>query len=124
MKYKNFTITEKLGVKCFNQSGLFTQNHVKYKLYIRINDEIKEFPYQFNPNATRFEKWDGLNAVILDALAYCQTRDFTDFMKEFGYENKESALKVYRACESTYNFFVRCGMSEEDLIELREKLDK
>ncbi len=130
IKYKNFIITDVLKGVSKNQCDLFTREHVKHDLEIEIIDNlgnsfIFETTFQFNPKYYKFKKNDGLQAVILDALAFGNTRNYEDFCTCFGYEREEEkSYSIYRACEKAYNFFRIADLSLEDLNKLADLLDR
>ena len=129
MFYKNFILSDHLGGLCDNQSGLFTRGHEKHSLTITIKDEsgrkyTRRTCYQFNPNYTKFKDGDGLHAVVLDALSYYNSRNFTDFCLEYGYEESGRAKRAFNSCKSAFEFFNRAGLSADDLGQLSDLLDQ
>lgn len=130
MIYNNFTITDCLGGHAFNQSGLFTPEHEKFILTVKIknNKTGKKYTrntfYQYAPKYTSFKNGDGILAIVLDALAYSSTGNIDSFINEFGYEDRQKAAQAFYSCEKSYNFFINAGLQEEDLSAIQERLDR
>ena len=131
MIYKDFVLNDKLGKACANQSGNFTACHVRHWLKVEITDTntgkkyIKRTSYQFNPSATKYASGDGLLAVVSDAEAFASCPGFLDFCREFGYScDSIKARGVFRACKNSRDFFARAGLTDGDIYELRDILDK
>lgn len=117
-----FSITDKLGAICANQTGLFTPSHEKHHLKITItNTETGEqftrrTTYQYNPTATEYRNGDGALAVLLDAQAYADTIGFLDFCREFGYSpNAPKARGAFKACKASYEFLKNAGMTDSEM---------
>lgn len=130
MKYKIFEITDDLGSMTEEQKGLFTPNHEKHYLRIKIKNceteqtTIRRTYYQFNPCAVEFNPGDGILAGVKDALCYAYSKDYDDFCDEFGY--KEDRLKGWRAycsCRAAFTFFARAGLDADDLQAIGVSLD-
>ena len=65
-----------------------------------------------------------LYALLMDAMAYENCFNLDDFMDEFGYgyEQKEEAEKVYKACKRQYNKLHRL-FTEEEIKELQNEFE-
>ena len=105
MKYKNHTISEKLGTPRGNQSGLFTPYNRKFNLHLIVNGIRRTFTYQYNPSNSKFEKGDGIYAIALDAVCYMNSKSFEDFCNELGYENKSEGKKHTKDVVLLMNIF-------------------
>lgn len=69
-------------------------------------------------------KDDFLYALLMDAMAYENCFNLTDFMDEFGYdyEQRKDAEKAFKACERQYNKLHRL-FTEKEIEELQNEFE-
>lgn len=128
MKYKDYIITDSISGLSRNQDDLFTSQHKKFNLTITIQKtgliRKKRFDYQYSTKRSKFEKGDGILAIIYDALAYTQSSNISDFIKCFGYENDfKNGEKAYLECKDTWDFLQSVGLNCSDLESIRDKIE-
>lgn len=81
-----------------NQSRLFTKDHTKFSVSLKVGETTRVFQYQCNTRYTEPKLNDIMDCLLSDYYAYLNARDVQDFMNEFGYEDEKQAKRIYEAC--------------------------
>ena len=116
-------------------SSPFARGYCKrYYLELKYNNKSYRFSfhdsiYNYNHNK-ELNKLDTIYAVLMDSNSYEYARDFSNFCKEFGYDEyvetqygiieNRKARKVYEACKKTYEVLHEI-FSDDELDQLRDE---
>ena len=68
------------------------------------------------------EVLEAFHCFVSDALSYLDARDTDDFANEFGYTKISEAVRIYKACASSWNKCKRVIGEEDDVRELYNAL--
>lgn len=107
MKIENLTQTQKTLLNEINttktyigKSDLTSGN--AYRVTLTRNGV--KVGFVFNDNIyNESDKNDFVYSLLRDSQAYESTRDLTDFMLDFGYDNIPQAKQVYNACKKQFD---------------------
>ena len=106
------------------------------RYYLELSYKGKSYRFSFHDSVysyihnEKLNRLDTIYAILMDSNSYEYARDFSDFCKEFGYdeyvetqygiiENKK-ARKVYGACKKTYEALHEI-FSDDELEQLRNE---
>ena len=111
----------KVNKVCMGKSNKTSGN--EYSVVLKYNGNSITILFHDNyRNETGKDEF--LYALLMDAMLYEDCPNLADFMGElgYGYEQKEEAKKVYKACERQYNKLHRL-FTEEEIKELQNEFE-
>lgn len=108
-----------LEFECYysdDQTDLFTENHVKWDIWMRnpANGVEIEYTYQCNPCYSSPNKCDCLMVYINDA-SYGIGYDVDELAESIGIVRPSEAYRVYNACKKAYNDIMALFNNDEEL---------
>lgn len=76
----------------------------KYQIKIQYNNVIVSMIFHDN-YLNESDKKSFIYSLMMDAMAYENSRNIKDFMSEIGYEDEKQAVKIYNACKKQHERF-------------------
>lgn len=111
MKTTNLLNTIEMKKTYICKSDLTSGN--KYRITLKHNNKMVWFIYNDN-YMNKSDLKDILYCLILDATAYENAYNFTDFCNEFGYDSDSmKAYKIYLACKKQLERYNKLFTQEE-----------